>query len=82
MQRGGGPVTLLNCDNLRSNGERFRAGLLDFLERRGETALRRLGARRTPACPNAMVDRITPRPPPDVAERVQGRHRLGRRARR
>ena len=27
------PVTLLNCDNLRHNGERFRAGLLDFLER-------------------------------------------------
>ena len=26
-QRNGGPVTLLNCDNLRGNGERFRAAL-------------------------------------------------------
>src|SRR5204862_80790 len=25
-RRGSGPVTLLNCDNLRSNGERFGAG--------------------------------------------------------
>src|SRR5204862_531167 len=27
-----GPVTLLNCDNLRHNGDRFRKGLLQFLE--------------------------------------------------
>ena len=38
MRRGAGAVTLLNCDNLRSNGTRFRAGLLDFLASRGETA--------------------------------------------
>lgn len=69
-RRGAGPVTLMNCDNLRSNGERFRAGLLDFLERRGETALREWTERYT-TCPNAMVDRITPRPLPEVAERVK-----------
>jgi len=34
LARGSGPVTLLNCDNLRSNGERFAGGLLEFLERR------------------------------------------------
>ena len=65
----GGPVTLLSCDNLRSNGERFRAGLLDFLARRGETALLAWVEANT-TCPNDMVDRITPRPGPDVAERV------------
>jgi D-arabinitol 4-dehydrogenase len=70
VNRGGAPVTLLNCDNLRSNGERFRAGLLDFLDRRGETALRRWVDAST-SCPNDMVDRITPRPLPEVAQRVQ-----------
>jgi D-arabinitol 4-dehydrogenase len=70
LRRGGAPVTLLNCDNLRSNGERFRAGLLDFLERRREAALRDW-VRASTTCPNDMVDRITPRPLPEVAERVR-----------
>ncbi len=70
MARGSGPVTLLNCDNLRSNGERFRAGFVDFLLRRGETALRAWVEANT-SCPNDMVDRITPRPLPDVAARVK-----------
>ena len=69
MRRGSGPVTLLNCDNLRSNGERFRAGLLDFLERRGDTAVCDWVQTNT-SCPNDMVDRITPRPSPEVARRV------------
>ena len=69
MRRAGGPVTLLNCDNLRSNGARFRAGLLDFLDRRAELDLRCWVDENT-SCPNAMVDRITPRPPADVAARV------------
>ncbi|MBX3605478.1 MAG: mannitol dehydrogenase family protein [Piscinibacter sp.] len=70
LKRGGAPVTLLNCDNLRSNGTRFRAGLLDFLERRGEVALRDWVEANT-SCPCDMVDRITPRPSVDVAERVR-----------
>jgi D-arabinitol 4-dehydrogenase len=70
LERNGGKVTLLNCDNLRSNGERFRSGLLDFLERRGETALQTWVEANT-TCPNDMVDRITPRPLPDVVERVK-----------
>ena len=70
VKRGGAPVTLLNCDNLRSNGARFRAGLLDFLERRNERALRDWVEANT-SCPSGMVDRITPRPPPDLAKRVK-----------
>jgi D-arabinitol 4-dehydrogenase len=70
MKRAAGGVTLLNCDNLRSNGERFRAGLLDFLQRSGDTALHAWVLANT-SCPNDMVDRITPRPLPDVAERVK-----------
>ena len=70
MKRGGAPVTLLNCDNLRSNGTRFRLGLLDFLARRAELALRDWVESQT-SCPCNMVDRITPRPQPDLAERVR-----------
>ena len=69
-RRGGGPVTLLNCDNLRSNGERFMHGFRDFLGLRGDTALLAWVDASTSA-PNAMVDRITPRPLPDVAVRVK-----------
>ena len=69
MQRGAGAVTLLNCDNLRHNGERSRAGLMQFLERIGDAPLARWVDAMTTS-PNAMVDRITPRPTPDVAERV------------
>ena len=69
-RRGGGPVTLLNCDNLRSNGERFMHGFRDFLNLRGDTALLAWVDSSTSA-PNDMVDRITPRPLPDVAVRVK-----------
>ena len=70
MKNGAGKVSLQNCDNLRSNGDRFKAGMLEFLERRGQTELRDWMIANT-SCPNAMVDRITPRPTPDVAERVK-----------
>ena len=63
-------MTLLNCDNLRNNGERFHAGLLEFLTRRGEVDVERF-VRENTTSPNSMVDRITPRPSADVAERVR-----------
>jgi D-arabinitol 4-dehydrogenase len=66
---GAGPVTLQSCDNLRSNGERFEAGMRAFLAARGETALAHWFEENT-ACPNSMVDRITPRPPEEVRARV------------
>ena len=69
MQRGAGPVTLLNCDNLRHNGDRSRSGLLQFIEQLGDTALLDWVASHT-SSPNAMVDRITPRPTAAVRERV------------
>jgi D-arabinitol 4-dehydrogenase len=69
MRGGAGPLTLLNCDNLRHNGERARAGLLQFIELLGDAPLRDWVAQHT-SSPNAMVDRITPRPTPAVRERV------------
>lgn len=70
MRQSGAPVTLLNCDNLRHNGERFRNGLLTFLAAKGEHALA-AWVRDNTTSPNTMVDRITPRPTPDVAGRVE-----------
>lgn len=70
MDAGSGPVTLMNCDNLRHNGARFRSGLLQFIEALGDSSLLQWVQAHT-ASPNAMVDRITPRPTPDVAERVK-----------
>ncbi len=69
MQGGAGPVTLLNCDNLRHNGERARSGLLQFIELLGDSALRDWVSAHS-SSPNAMVDRITPRPTPAVRQRV------------
>lgn len=69
MQNGAGGVTLLNCDNLRHNGDRLRAGLLRFLELAGDAPLSDWMQTHT-SSPNCMVDRITPRPTPEVAQRV------------
>ena len=65
-----GPVTLLNCDNLRHNGARSRSGLLQFIALTGDTELLTWVQAHT-SSPNAMVDRITPRPTPDVRARVK-----------
>ncbi|CNL83413.1 D-arabinitol dehydrogenase [Yersinia intermedia] len=64
-----GPVTLLNCDNLRHNGERFRHCLLQFLALRDQQSLLSWATDQTRS-PNTMVDRITPRPSDDIAPRV------------
>ena len=65
-----GPVTLLNCDNLRHNGDRSRSGLLQFIALTEDTELLAWVQAHT-SSPNAMVDRITPRPTPDVRARVK-----------
>lgn len=69
MRANTGPVTLLCCDNLRHNGSRSRAGLLQFIQQVGDTELLAWVQAHT-SSPNNMVDRITPRPTPDVRERV------------
>jgi D-arabinitol 4-dehydrogenase len=69
MDDDAGPVTLLCCDNIRSNGDHFRSGLFDFLARRGAPDLLHWAQNNT-TCPNAMVDRITPRASAAVQDRV------------
>ncbi|CAJ0794353.1 Mannitol 2-dehydrogenase [Ralstonia mannitolilytica] len=72
MRRGGAPVTLLNCDNLRHNGERVGHGLRQFLTLHGDEDL--VAWLDTHAStPNTMVDRITPRPTDTLRERVAAR---------
>jgi D-arabinitol 4-dehydrogenase len=70
MRVGAGGLTLLSCDNLRHNGARVRAGLAEFVDAVGDAALLAWLAANTTS-PNGMVDRITPRPSPEIVERVQ-----------
>ncbi len=70
MRAGAGPVTLMNCDNLRHNGERARSGLLQFIQSLDDSALHAWVQANTTS-PNTMVDRITPRPTQAVVERVR-----------
>jgi D-arabinitol 4-dehydrogenase len=67
---GSGPVTLLCCDNLRHNGKQVSAGLQAYLRSAGEHDLAAWVQANT-RCPNSMVDRITPRATPALAERVK-----------
>ncbi len=68
-RRASGPVTLLNCDNLRNNGIRFFQGLQQYLKIVEKPELLQWVISNT-SSPNSMVDRITPRPPPGLKERV------------
>jgi D-arabinitol 4-dehydrogenase len=70
MKSGAGPVTLMSCDNLRHNGGRSRKALLQFLEAVGDASVLDWVRTQT-ASPDAMVDRITPRPTAEVAQRVR-----------
>ena len=69
MEKHSSPVTLLNCDNLSSNGSRFKNALLEYIKKVGDQKLLEWVKTKTTS-PNSMVDRITPRPTADVVERV------------
>lgn len=70
MQLSDGRVTLLCCDNVRHNGERFHDGLVEFLSLTGQNDLIGWLAENA-TTPNTMVDRIVPRPPEDLAARAK-----------
>lgn len=65
-----GPLTLLNCDNLRHNGDRSRDGLMQFIRALDDAPLEAWVSHHTDS-PNCMVDRITPRPSAQVVARVK-----------
>lgn len=70
MANNSGPLTLLNCDNVRHNGERFHDGLVEFLALTGKQAVI-VWLKANTTCPNTMVDRITPRPAADLPARIK-----------
>lgn len=65
-----GPVTLLSCDNLRSNGDTLKGLVLAFAQAVDPALAEWIGAR----CgfPNAMVDRIVPRTTEGDRARIAG----------
>ena len=67
-------MTILSCDNLRDNGSRLKQGFQQFLSACKDNALLDWIEDHI-AFPNAMVDRITPKPKQEDALEV--RQRLG-----
>ncbi len=70
MQLENGAVTLLCCDNVRHNGERFHDGLVEFLGLTGQNDIIEW-MKTNVTTPNTMVDRIVPRPAEDLPARIQ-----------
>ncbi|WP_168398713.1 D-arabinitol 4-dehydrogenase [Erwinia amylovora] len=60
MRHQTGSVTLLNCDNLRNNGDSVARGLSQFVKAQHDPDLLAWIEHNTSA-PNGMVDRITPK---------------------
>lgn len=65
-------ITLLCCDNLRHNGDVLKAGLMQFLNAKGDQELAQW-VNENVAFPCSMVDRITPKPSPEHVQDVQQR---------
>ncbi len=59
MATNAGPITLLNCDNLRHNGESLARGLTEFITALNDASLL-IWFEQSVSTPNSMVDRITP----------------------
>ena len=70
MKLSDGRVTLLCCDNVRHNGERFHDGLVEFLQLTDQNDLIDWLAQNA-TTPNTMVDRIVPRPAEDLPARIK-----------
>lgn len=64
-----GPITLLNCDNLRHNGDCLRTGLNEYIAALGDKALA-AWCDQSISTPNSMVDRITPQTDEALLDRL------------
>lgn len=56
----GEPISILSCDNISSNGTKFRRLLLEFIELMPDSGLLSQYLKESTAFPNSMVDRIVP----------------------
>ncbi len=75
-QAGGAPLALVSMDNMSHNGEKLRAVILEFArewQKGGHVAPEFVAwlEGEQVAFPWTMIDKITPRPDPGVAERLQ-----------
>lgn len=69
---GDAKLTLLCCDNVRENGEKFHSGMVEFFKAQGAGAAEDLAwFEANTTTPNTMVDRITPRPPKELAAEIK-----------
>ena len=71
-QRGSGPVTVLCCDNLPSNGAALRAVVLEFCERRPDARHLVDWVAENVTFPSCVVDRIVPATAPEDRDRASG----------
>lgn len=58
MRNGGGPVTIMSCDNIMANGDATREATLGLIKTIGDELAEWVEA--NVSFPNSMVDRITP----------------------
>lgn len=70
LEQKAGDVTLLCCDNVRENGDKFKKGLTEFLTLTKQNDVLKFMQEHT-TCPNTMVDRITPRPSADLSAEIK-----------
>lgn len=69
MTANGAPLTIACCDNIRQNGKMLHRNLLAYLAACGDTTLQAWVADNV-AFPCSMVDRITPRSTPELANEL------------
>ncbi|GLQ34234.1 D-arabinitol 4-dehydrogenase [Amylibacter marinus] len=67
---GAGPITILCCDNIRSNGKMLATNFDQYLVARGNQPLRDWIADNA-TFPCSMVDRITPQPTPELSHEIE-----------
>lgn len=66
---GGAPITLMCCDNIRSNGHVLEGALLNYLKAAGKDDLL-AWAKDNVTFPCSMVDRITPRATDELRDHI------------
>jgi mannitol 2-dehydrogenase len=67
-ENGGGPVTLLSCDNLQHNGNTAKKAFSSFIEAQDKALAD--WVKTNVSFPNSMVDRITPATRPEDVARL------------
>ncbi len=66
---GGGPLTVISCDNLNQNGRKLQAAVLAFARETDPTLVSWIED--NVAFPSTMVDSITPASTPELLDRVE-----------